>query len=365
VDVPETEALLFDPPFARLAASAATLRGKPLVSAEAFTCLYGWKPYPGPGPHQGREEIADLKLLADALLANGVNHIVWHGMPSNPPGGTNRFYATVHVGPDAAFADELRPCNDYLERVCACMRRGRPHTDLAVYLPLEDAWMADELPPDLQRPSARYHWELQHQRFPADLRGHQPTWVSAPFLFEGAVQDGVWRCGAASFRALVVEAHWLDAVTLQGLQRLAAAGLPVCLRGRPRQPGKELDPAYEQDLERLLALPHVGAELDELLEHPPLLEGPDLPEFWCRHEQETTWIFLAHPLSRELHYPMRPGQSRCETTIECPVTINLAGRSLEHTLCFEPYQSLLLCVDGHGRVEPRALGYRPPAPEAR
>jgi hypothetical protein len=61
---------------------------------------------------------------------------------------------------------------------------------------------------------------------------------------------------------------------------------------------------------------------------------------------------------------MHLGQSRCETTIECPVTINLPGRSVEHTLRFEPYQSLLLCVDGHGRVEPQALGYRPPAPEA-
>ena len=83
-DVPESEAILFDPEYARIPASAAALTGRPGVTAEAFTCLYGWNPWPGPGPHQGEEQAADLKLLADALLANGVNHIFWHGMPYQP-----------------------------------------------------------------------------------------------------------------------------------------------------------------------------------------------------------------------------------------------------------------------------------------
>ena len=83
-DVPESEAILFDPEYARMPASAAALTGTPVVTAEAFTCLYGWNPWPGPGPHQGEEQVGDLKLLADALFANGVNHIFWHGMPYQP-----------------------------------------------------------------------------------------------------------------------------------------------------------------------------------------------------------------------------------------------------------------------------------------
>ncbi|MBL0174039.1 MAG: hypothetical protein IPP94_02035 [Ignavibacteria bacterium] len=86
VDVPESEAVLFDAPFSRIAASAAALHGKPVVTAESFTCAYGWKGWPGPGPHQGEEKLADLKRIADALFANGVNGIIWHGMPYNPPG---------------------------------------------------------------------------------------------------------------------------------------------------------------------------------------------------------------------------------------------------------------------------------------
>ena len=100
-----------------ISASAAALAGKQLVTTEAFTCLYGWEPRPGPGPFHKQEQTADLKLLADALFANGVNHIIWHGMPYNPADGSNQFYATVHVGPDAHFTEELPAFNAYMEKV--------------------------------------------------------------------------------------------------------------------------------------------------------------------------------------------------------------------------------------------------------
>src|SRR5262249_45689558 len=117
VDIPESEAILFDPPFSRIAASAAALAGRAVVSAEAFTCVYGFiaPAYLEPYRYWHKEQVADMKLLADALFAHGVNQIVWHGMPFNPPGGRNEFYASVHVGPDAAFAGELRAFNRYLE----------------------------------------------------------------------------------------------------------------------------------------------------------------------------------------------------------------------------------------------------------
>ena len=73
VDVPETEAILYEPNFGRIPASAAALAGKPIVSSETFTCLYGWNPWGGKGPYQGQEQVADMRLIADALFANGVN----------------------------------------------------------------------------------------------------------------------------------------------------------------------------------------------------------------------------------------------------------------------------------------------------
>ena len=100
VDVPETEAMLYEPHFAQIPASAALLSGKTEVSSETFTCLYGF-----PDKYFGEEQVADMKLVADALFGYGVNQIVWHGMPYNPANTDSiDFYATVDVGPDADFA---------------------------------------------------------------------------------------------------------------------------------------------------------------------------------------------------------------------------------------------------------------------
>ena len=201
-DVPETEAILFDADFATFAASAAALAGQPVVSAEAFTCLYGWEPCPGPGPFQKVEQLADLKLVANALLANGVNQFVWHGMPYNPPGGSNRFYATTHVGPDSPWADRI-PAFNRLSGAglrSAAARGTGDYTDVAVYLPLEDAWMDNELPPALQKPALESIFSASRRRgYRPGLKGYRPSWVSAPFLRDAHVVDGRLCCGEAEF----------------------------------------------------------------------------------------------------------------------------------------------------------------------
>jgi len=342
VDVPESEAILFDPHFSQYAASAAAIAGRPLVSAEAFTCLYGWVPRPGPAPHIKREHPADLALLADALFANGVNMIVWHGMPYNPPGGGNEFYATVHVGPDGALAAHIPALNARMAESSAAMRRGRSYSDVAVYLPLEDNWMRGELPEHLRRPSARYHWELQHQRFPPKLAGYRPLWVSEALLREADYAGGVLRCGEACFSSLYVDVAWLDHAALTTILRLARQGLPVCMKQRPAQPGRNQNAGYGQALAALLALDNVRSSFAP--QHPPLVEGPALPEFWCRVDGDEAILFFAHPASRSLSYPLRPGQAEDAGAVEVTVTIHWAGRRVERRLAFAPRQSLLVYV---------------------
>src|SRR5207248_5356174 len=144
------------PTFSRIPASAAALAGKPVVSCETFTCVYGFVA-PGniePLRYWRREQVADLKLLADALFAQGVNQILWHGMPFNGPGGRNEFYASVHVGPDARFAAELPAFNAYLERVSSLLKLGRTESRLAVYLPIEDNRRLDHIPDEERTPGA-------------------------------------------------------------------------------------------------------------------------------------------------------------------------------------------------------------------
>lgn len=43
--------------------------------------MYGF-----PATYLRQEQTADLKMVADALFAQGINHHVYHGMPYNPKG---------------------------------------------------------------------------------------------------------------------------------------------------------------------------------------------------------------------------------------------------------------------------------------
>jgi hypothetical protein len=362
VDVPESEALLFDPPFSLLAASAAAMAGKEVVSAETFTCLYGWEPYPGPGPYHRREQAADLKLLVDAMLASGVNFVVWHGMPFQSQGNPSRFYATVHVGPDAAFAGELPGFNAYLARVSGLLRRGRTVTGLGVYLPLEDAWMKGELPAGQRRPSARYHWELQHERLPQETAGFRPLWVSLSFLEKARFHGGAIQCGDAVFPALYVDVEWLDEEGLDALLALARAGGRVVLRREPSQPGHVKSDGYAGKVAELASLPNVRPHLGDFPSLRPLVEGEDLPEFFVRQAGGEAFVFFAHPMTRDVRYPMPYGQALCTGPREQECTLRLFGREFPLHLVFPPYQSLLFRVTEAGEVEEMDIRYVPPEP---
>jgi hypothetical protein len=362
VDVPESEAILFDPEFSVIAASAAALTGKRVVSSEAFTCMYGWAAKPGPGPHQGEEQVADLKMLADALFANGVNQVFWHGMPYNPPGGHNRFYATTHVGPDAGFAAQLPAFNAYIEQVCDVLKRGVTRSEVAVYMPLEDGWVQHELAPDLRKPSAQYHWEMHYARVPRSLKGYRPLWVSLPFLEAARYEERVLRSGEAAFSALYVNVEWMDHESLAQIMRLAKQGLPICMAQRPQEPGKVKNAAYIEDMSELLTLDNVSTDYGAIAQHPRLVRATELPDFWCRQDDEVTYFFFANPKSRRLRYPLAYGQSYTDRAVERQVEFNVAGWRLPFTLRFEPYKSVMVAVSHSGSIDVLDTSFVPPAP---
>lgn len=357
-DVPETEAVLFDPDFASFAVAAAAHTGKPIVSVEAFTCMYGWNPYPGPGPYQKEEQLADLKLVADGLMANGVNQFFWHGMPYNPPGGDQRFYATTHVGPDSPFASQIAAFNTYMETICNAMRQGKPYTDVAVYLPLEDAWMADELPLEIQKPSSKYIYEFQETKLPRFLKGYQPMWVSKSFLDEAEYANGRLHCGKSQFNWLFVDAVWLDLETVTTLLRLARQGLPICLVRAPQEPGRVKHASYSTTVAELLAQPNVSADWQQCRVQPPLLVGENLPDFWCTVDGDEHTLFFAHPASQAIRYPMRYGQANEAKAWQQPVQLNINNQTFDLTLSLSAGQSLLFRASSAG-IEPIAVDFDP------
>ncbi|MBI4833987.1 MAG: hypothetical protein HY811_04100 [Planctomycetes bacterium] len=361
-DIPESEAILFDPEFSVITASAALLSGRNIVSTEAFTCIYGWIPYPGPGQFQKKEQTADMKLMADALFANGVNQVIWHGMPYNPQNSDNRFYASVHVGPDSSFADEITAFNKYMQKVSSIMRLGRVYSDVAVYLPIEDTWMANTLPRKLQKPSAKYHWEMHYTRTPPELKGHHPLWISSYFLKNAKYKKGLLRCGKAEFTSLYINSKWLDMDGLKHILRLAKEGLPVCLTQIPRQPGRIKSPDYKTMLKELVSLKNVSSSFNKIAVRAALVIGKNLPDFWCREKGNGKYIFFAHPKAQNLTYPLKYGYSFTKGVIRKSIRIWVKGVYKKITLVFKPYQSIILKIDASGRIKPIKVDFIPKTP---
>jgi len=342
LDIPEGESMLFEPEFCAIPASAALLSGKKHVSSETFTCLYGW-----PDDYMRREQTADLKMVADALFANGINHIVWHGKPHNPVGyDTVSFYATTHTGPGSPMADEIPAFNRYLETVSSFMKKGATFSDIAVYMPTEDAWRAGRMPLDLQFIWAWGHYEMRYLYFPSCLDGYNPTWINAEFLQKANVSDNLLKVGNASYKAIYFDASYISYQVLKRLTALAQEGIPVILRQDPAYPGMILPPDYNDLLKELKKSENVFEEIPETIA--PFIEAEQIPRHWCRKDGDTLYVFFSHPKTDRLKFPLQYGQSLENDTVIRDIKIKYEGREYQQKLVFEPYQSILLRIDDNG-----------------
>lgn len=361
VDVPESEAMLYEPSYSRIVASAAALAGRKAVTSETFTCLYGW-----PRDHLGEEQTADLKLVADAVFANGVNHIVWHGKPLNPRGSDSvKFYASVHIGSSGSLAPEIPAFNRYLEKVSSYMKRGESYGDVAVYLPTEDAWIAGDYPREKQLIWSWGAYEMRYVTVPEELRGYHPLWINGEFLDRARVRGGRFTAGGKTFDCLYVDVKHLDAEALSSVLSLARSGVRVCMKQSPAEPGKRKSAEYRSMLEALYALPTVSREFRTAAVHPPLVEGADLPDFWCRKDGKDLYLFFANPKCGELVFPVGYGQSFATDTLRREVVFHAGNRRIPHTLVFPPYQSLLLKIDSRGALVPIDITFVPKTPSVR
>lgn len=363
VDVPESETLLFPPSFSRVAASAAALAGSPVVSCETFTCLHGFLPTtPDSILSWQRENVADLKMLADSVIGEGVNQIVWHGMPFNPEDDQVHFYASVHLGPDSSLANHLVEFNRYLEIVCDLMRIGRAESRLAVYFPLEDARMRDKIPREDRVPGSMHHWEMRDAVPPQNAWGYAPLWVSLPFLEQAEVVDGRLVIGAQVFEALLVDVSWLDLRSLRQIARLADAGLTIVFPRRPGQPGARSLPEHEHLLQILEGHPRVFPSL-AATGLKPIIEGASIPRLWARTTGDRLVLFFPHPDVLEIKYPMPWPFGLGQEQTHRQVRIHAFGACVEVSLVFQPFQSVVVVWDRGASPLRVDVSYHPPVPQ--
>ncbi|MGM0377841.1 MAG: glycosyl hydrolase, partial [Bacteroidota bacterium] len=339
LDIPEGEAMLYEPEYNSIPASAALLSNKKVVSAESFTCLYGW-----PRNFIREEQSADLKMMADALFANGINQIVWHGKAHNPKDQDSiNFYASVHIGEDGNLAPDIPAFNKYLEQVSSYMKKGKTYSDVAVYLPTEDAWIKGIMPVEKQFIWAWGYYEMRYIYFPEELSGYHPVWINREFLKNGKVIDNQLAVGDAIFKSLYLDTEFLDYETLKVISNLADQGLPVTLKNSPQQAGTLKSPEWDKMLTKIMSLKNVASEFI----HPgkPLIEGENIPAFWARKNGSVLYIFLANPSSKKLKFPVKYGQSYTKNSCELPVKINYKRDSFNLNLKFNPYTSLLYKIE--------------------
>jgi hypothetical protein len=137
VDFPEGEGArwrVFTP--ARWASSANHIYGQPVTSAESWTWLHA-------GAFQATP--LDIKAEADVLMLEGVNQFVAHGWPYSPPSAPApgwTFYAAAVFSDHNPWWPVLADVNRYLQRMSYLLRQGTPVTDVAVFLPEDDAFAA-------------------------------------------------------------------------------------------------------------------------------------------------------------------------------------------------------------------------------
>ena len=130
-DIPETEGT--DALKIKFASSAGHISGKQLIACEAATWL----------DEHFLSNLSAAKQNFDRYLANGVNHIVYHGSPYSPeneewPGWM--FYASVHFAPTNSLWGDLKALNNYVETCQSFLQNSTPDNDVLLYFPIYDRW---------------------------------------------------------------------------------------------------------------------------------------------------------------------------------------------------------------------------------
>jgi hypothetical protein len=324
--------------------------------------MYGF-----PATYLRHEQTADLKMVADALFAEGVNHLVYHGTPYNPKGSdTIDFFATTYFGPGGSLTPELPAFNAYIEKVSGIMQKGKTYSDVAVYIPYEDAVMKGAYPPERQRVWVWGEYEMRYLFPPQETQGYHPIWINRHFLEESEFHNGKLIVGDAAFSSLYIDVDYMDVRALKRILELANQGLPICLKRVPKQPGKIKSKDYNGMLIELSGLKNVFENFNKMINHPPLIQGDNLPDYWCRVEKNGTYyLFLAQPLSKDLKYPIYSGQSLMKQSDFRDLTFTINGMTIKQKIEFKPYQSVMLRITTAGIIELMNINFIPEEPIVR
>ncbi len=118
----------------RLSSSPAHLYGTPLASSETYT----WLRTP-----LFVTTLEQMKPATDAVLLDGLNHVVNHGYSYSPPEAGEPgfyFYASTEANHTSTWWRHYPHLARYVQRACALLQRGEAVNPVGLYLPLADLY---------------------------------------------------------------------------------------------------------------------------------------------------------------------------------------------------------------------------------
>jgi hypothetical protein len=217
-DIPETEGT--EPMRIKMATSAGHVSGKPLIACEAATWL----------DEHFLSNLSAVKQNLDNYLANGVNHIVYHGTPYSPqaeewPGWM--FYASVHFAPTNPWWNDLKDINRYVANCQSFMQNSIPDNDILLYFPIYNTWSEkgrNMLP----------HFGGQNEELTKELsnnllsKGFTFDYISDKQIRKLKFENRQIQSGNVAFKTVLVPAYNLIPLeTMQHLIDLADAGATI------------------------------------------------------------------------------------------------------------------------------------------
>jgi hypothetical protein len=135
IDLPEGEGAQWKTMRAsRWAASIGHLYDRRVISSETWTWLHS---------PVFRATPLDMKAEADLHFLQGINQLIGHGWPYTADGVAFpgwRFYAAGVFNEKNPWWIVMPDVTRYLQRVSFLLRQGTPANDVALYLPIDDAW---------------------------------------------------------------------------------------------------------------------------------------------------------------------------------------------------------------------------------
>lgn len=215
----------------RMASSASHVAGHPYASSESATWLRDhWK-----------ESLAYVKPELDRILADGINHIFYHGSvysPQDAPWPGWLFYAATQFNPSNPWWDDFAALNRYVGRVQSVLQAGKPDNDILLYWPFDDL-LDDEAGLMKQFTVHNVKW-IPEQPFGKIARalmekGYTFDYISDAQLQQTKLENGLLApTPGASYRILVVPAtRRMPVATLKNIATLAAGGAKVVFEKLP------------------------------------------------------------------------------------------------------------------------------------